>query len=241
MNRRPPDLQGPAGEAWLIDISKPTPRPHSTLAFYALHCPHAHPLWSWWSLAMIHLRDVPGIGPAKKHYPEAEYEILVMSCDPSPGDKPSENERVFNIDDPADYKYLKPQDICEQFHGPTDEGAIEIAGLFARGCVDGILPNQRAAPLARLGLPERVAAPPRRYGPPLRDGPRGDRVTSRPYRICVGDVVFRVAPNGQIDLSQAFNVEARDERNDVLLSSGAVVPSWAVARWIPSETGWAAK
>ena len=138
--RPEPDIKGDFGEAWrqdLVALHAKYPdlnQTSTTLVSYHLNCPKAHPAWHWWAVSLVHLRDQEGATPANKHYPEAEYEICVLAFNPEKG------EPVLGV---LPYSFLMPPDVMQQFHGVTDEGAIEITTELVRACCYGkISPDQ---------------------------------------------------------------------------------------------------
>jgi hypothetical protein len=132
---RDPDHAG-VGRAWVMEMGPEHRRDQdASIIGYVLNGPW-HPLWSWWMVSVVHLRDLPGMTPAKKHYPEAEYEFLIVSIDPQTRPDP---DRPF----PQNVKYLTPVDVCEQFHGVTDDQAAEICTAAIRAITRGSAsPNQ---------------------------------------------------------------------------------------------------
>jgi hypothetical protein len=129
---RAPDFEGPAGRAWRVALPAQHERADTTatLAQWLLTIPSAHPAWHSYALAVVHLREIPGVRPAVKRYPEAAYELLVLALDP---DKPLPDPDV----QPFRLPFLTPPNLVEQFHGVTDEQAVQVAELLARGFVDG--------------------------------------------------------------------------------------------------------
>jgi hypothetical protein len=116
-SRPPPDLTGPAGRAWVIP-NNPETHP-AALAGYLVHSPNQHPFWSWWLVAVVSLRDEPGVPPAN----------LTKCPEPMPGAHP--------------YPLLTPPDATLQFHGPTDDGARAIGEHAIRAILAGeIGPDQ---------------------------------------------------------------------------------------------------
>lgn len=87
-----------------------------------------HAFWSNYLLSICHLKDVEGTEPAIKHYPEAEYELLVMALDPE--SKP---------DDANTWKYLTPPNVVVQFHGCDEEGAKKVGEKIVEQIKDGAL------------------------------------------------------------------------------------------------------
>jgi hypothetical protein len=100
-----------------------------------------HPLWSWWYVSCISLRDVPGVPPANKRYPEAEYELIVFSLNPDP--KPP-RPKVPDLDALAAGDatrglpgFLHPPDVVFQFHGVSEQQAEQILELAVDRIVAG--------------------------------------------------------------------------------------------------------
>lgn len=117
---REPDYEGVGGRAWRLNI-KPTTKAHeATLAVWLIEGPH-HPIWRWHTIHAVHLRDIPGVRPASKHYSDAEYEIGINSVDPEfEVDVDSIEAGVSTL------KFLRPTDLVHQFHGVTDVEAANI-------------------------------------------------------------------------------------------------------------------
>jgi hypothetical protein len=126
---RDPDFSG-AARAWRIaDTAKSEPAHEASIAAWLVNGPF-HPLWSWWMVAVISLRDIPGVPPAHRQYPEAEYEFLVMSIDPDVGVPDLEAiERGDDwavVKDGERHKFLSPADAVVHFHGVDDVGALAV-------------------------------------------------------------------------------------------------------------------
>lgn len=119
---RDPDIDGPVAKAWNVQKGD-----HPTaVASWLVNGPF-HPMWSWWAISAVRLRDVPGVPPAKKTYPEAEYEFLIMSIHP---DHPPDPE------DPHIH-HLEPLDVVEQFHGVTERDVVRIVEACIRAICEG--------------------------------------------------------------------------------------------------------
>jgi hypothetical protein len=129
---REPDIPGQAGKGWKVKVQPP--QDETTLSAYLVSVYGAHPIWNWWLISFIHLRDIPGMPAAKKDYPEATYELLILtinpkSCPPDP--------------DNPNYEYLVPVDVQIQFHGLEDEDVKELCKQAVTAIVDGcISPDQ---------------------------------------------------------------------------------------------------
>lgn len=107
---RPSDLRGHGGEAWLL------PSDAGSLARYYVRAPGRHPFWEWWLVSVVHLQPAPGLRPAHKQYPLAEYEFSIITMDP----------RACPPDDDR-FTILTPLDVVFQFDGVTPQDATRMA------------------------------------------------------------------------------------------------------------------
>lgn len=130
-----PTFHGPAARVWKVTAPIPQgePRADMHLGAYLIYAPAAHPFWAWHVMAGIALRDAPGLPPAHRHYPEAEYELLVLALSPdhSPADP-----RTAMV---GEYKAMTPPDAVAQWHGTDDEQARELIETCAKAVADGVL------------------------------------------------------------------------------------------------------
>jgi hypothetical protein len=116
---RAPDYTGPWGTAWKLDeakLNKESIAPHSGIAMWVIHVPQSHPHWPWVRLSLIHLRDVPGLGPAHIFLPGATHEIIVQALNPDHY-PPSVDSVPVNV--------LRPINFGAQFISASDEDAIK--------------------------------------------------------------------------------------------------------------------
>lgn len=133
---RDPDLQGPYGRGWQLKHIETRPDHQASLGTWLVNCPNAHPFWHWWMVGMVSLRDIPGVKPATKRYPEAEYEFMIYSINPEECPNPEP-------DDPEGYPHLLPVDVVEQFHGVTERDAGRILTSAIQAIMNGVLsPDQ---------------------------------------------------------------------------------------------------
>jgi hypothetical protein len=99
-----------------------------------------HPFWNWWMLGVVHLRPIEGMADPPKRYPEAEYELMIVSLNPGRGepdvDAIERGEDWGDLDAP---KFLTPPDLVFHFHGVTDEMARDIGEAAARAIASGHL------------------------------------------------------------------------------------------------------
>lgn len=100
-----------------------------------MNVPGAHAFWSWWTVTLVHLREVPGVPPPHLKYPEAEYEFTIFSINPEACPEPDP--------DAVGHPILTPPDVVEQFHGVSDEDAERICLGAVQAIVNGhISPDQ---------------------------------------------------------------------------------------------------
>jgi len=136
--RREADYRSTCGwMAWDLTLPKRLERPDhaATIAGYLLFCPGAHAFLSWWMTSVIHLRDIPGVPPAKIIVPGATHEILCVTINPErcPDPDPEHTE---------DFHYLRPIDQAVQFIAPSDAAATAVlAALVNRIVIGDISPD----------------------------------------------------------------------------------------------------
>jgi hypothetical protein len=130
---RDPDRTGPAGTAWLVKAPEGGPPDwQGSIAAWIVNQPGAHPFWRYWFVGVVHLRDIPGVKPAKKRYPLAAYEFIILALDP---EKPLPEIDGHRNGNPM--KMLMPPDVVLQFHGLDDKRAEELAGLAVAAIING--------------------------------------------------------------------------------------------------------
>lgn len=147
---REPDKSGVA-KAWRIDPNAEQIQAHIESFGYPptgigptwlIHGPY-HPFWSWWYAALITLDEVPGVPSAHKQYPEARYELMIMSL--NPGGNPDlgrpavpDLEKLEAGDTMGGLPgFLTPPDLQYQFHGVDDEQAVAILETVVDAIVSG--------------------------------------------------------------------------------------------------------
>ena len=132
---REPDFHHKA-DAWLIPINRArkdwSADWEGTLCLYLLNCPWAHPFWSWYHISGIHLRDIPGVKPANKQFPEAEHEIQILSLNPKTQHDP---DKLATGEQQLDF--LTPMDLCHQVAGLTDDQFKQLVQIVVMTIVDG--------------------------------------------------------------------------------------------------------
>jgi hypothetical protein len=99
------------------------------------------PIITGWFAGLCHLRDIPGVQPAYRKFPEAEYELLVHAIDPKydMGELVDlHDRRIIDPDTAGPTGFLlRPADIQYQWTGTTDAQAAEIGAAFVRAILDG--------------------------------------------------------------------------------------------------------
>lgn len=119
-------IRGNVRRAWRVP---PPPNAPALLSQWLMFCPEVHPVWSYWLLSLIHLRDIPGTPKPIKTDPRNEYELSVYALDPEcrPDARNQESLRP-----------LLPPDQVDQFYTLGDEqGALDIAAAMVDAVVCG--------------------------------------------------------------------------------------------------------
>lgn len=112
---------------------------------WVIHSPHYHPFWAFWYSALVVLDEIPGAPKPHRQYPEAKYELLVVSLHPEGGEagalvRPSvpDIEKIEAGDIVGGLpSFLEPPDVVYQFHGVDDEQAIAIHETMIDAIVSG--------------------------------------------------------------------------------------------------------
>lgn len=134
MKLRTPDLQGAIARAWRFKGESDVPDHQACLSQYVVNGPF-HPFWSWWMIGLISLCDIPGVPPAHKQYPDAEYELLILALNPEccPPDPDAVGALTF----------LTPPDLVYHFDIRNEEAAKEIIEGAVKAIIEGrISPDQ---------------------------------------------------------------------------------------------------
>ena len=130
---RPSDLASTYGEAWELRATAQRPDQEASLAVWLLYVPSASPAWEYYYLAVIHLRDIDGVPPAHKDWPEAEYELMVLAVDPRcrPSAERAEAHKL---------QFLRPGNVRVQWDSTSDEYAAGMARDAVKAILNGVLP-----------------------------------------------------------------------------------------------------
>jgi hypothetical protein len=143
---RAPDQQTGNGRAWNLDLTRiPEGQKHATVASWLVNVPGAHPFWAYWTITVVTLKDLPGVPPAKKRYPEAEYEFMILAIDPERCPEPDPDKIIIE-----GYPHLSPIDVIEQFHGISEADAGRLVDGAVRAVLSGhVSPDQDFRPAWR--------------------------------------------------------------------------------------------
>lgn len=127
---RDPDITGTHARAWKASPSAElrTQWP-AGLDMYLVHCPSAHPFWSWYVVSGCSLAPMPGLPPAKMHRPGMSHEVMVFALDP---DFKPDDDWCSAGDKRWAKHLLTPANLCEQFGDLTDDQANELVWLLVR-------------------------------------------------------------------------------------------------------------
>jgi hypothetical protein len=147
---RPPDLANEAGtiRAWRWTAT-PGVGPADWQAGLATWFIQADPgvldpVFSGWFVGGVSLRDIEGVPPAHRKYPDAQYELVCLTIDPESGVGPEHYETTASGGDNGRTGFLlKPPDIVYQCHGTDDAGAMGVLDAFIRAVVQGGLSPSR--------------------------------------------------------------------------------------------------
>src|SRR5574340_355778 len=115
-----PDLQGRFGKAWKQDEKSSIkrnpdfkPQSESTLIGWIVYGPSYHPLWDYYYIGCVFLKDIEGMPPAIIHLEGATHEVFVIALNPD--HTPALNDGLY---------MLTPINFSAQFIS-TDEEALK--------------------------------------------------------------------------------------------------------------------
>jgi hypothetical protein len=128
---REPTIRGTDADAWQLDI----PDSPATVACWLVHGMNFHPLWTWWMLTTIHLRDEDGLPPAYKTYGGATHEFQIVSLNPE------QKIDIDAIEAGGTVSFLQPHDAVVQFGGVNDQMAKEVNRIAVHMVCSGCSPD----------------------------------------------------------------------------------------------------
>lgn len=128
---RSPDLTASNRAAWKVKKHDPPLRPDwaACVASWLVKFPGAHAAWDRWQVSVIHLRDIPGVAPAKVTLHGATHEFHILAVDP-------DCEPDVDAPDP-NIRPLMPPDLVHQVAGISDRDAERICESMIRAIVLG--------------------------------------------------------------------------------------------------------
>ncbi len=136
---RAPDMNGPAGKAWLVNIDEVfannpalAGKPHAQVAAWLVEAPYAHPLWHSYGFSLIHTGKVPGLDECHLYVPGATHELVIFALDP---DKSRDGALRTNLIKSR----LEPINFGAQFIASSNELAIERVRGDIQLVIDGQL------------------------------------------------------------------------------------------------------
>lgn len=86
--------------------------------------PEHHPLWQWYLLSVVSLRDMDGVSPANKLSPEMTHELTVLAVNP---DFNEQMRRHYPAESGRNYT-LEPVNVVVQFR--ATDAIAERVGRF---------------------------------------------------------------------------------------------------------------
>jgi|KBSSwiStaDraftv2_1062776.scaffolds.fasta_scaffold00388_42 hypothetical protein len=133
---RAPDAEG-VGRAWRITLTGQHVDQSACVRSYVVHAPHGNPMWPWYMIACVHLRDVQGQSrPPHRQFTEASHEYLFLAIDP----------KTYPNVHPDDWKggvqWLTPVDLVHQVANLTDPQASGVLDAIVNRIVTGASPDQ---------------------------------------------------------------------------------------------------
>lgn len=137
-------FRGPWGSIHELPKMEPRegmPEQEATLSHWFLSAPPAHPLWPHYLFFCVHLRDVEGQSrPPLLRYPDASHDLMLVALNPELGPWTAENVVEKMLAPRQRSAFLSPLNVSEQLRNVTDDQAVELTRLLARGLVDGQVP-----------------------------------------------------------------------------------------------------
>ena len=130
------EFHGPAGSSFRVPIESDMRNASEGICTWLLYAPSAHPLWQYFDLFVIRLRQLPGMPPPNLAFEGANHEIGVLSLDPEY--QPYDVKKLIEIGRSSGIPYLLPQQVAVQFEC-TDEEANLLGTYAARGVAYGHL------------------------------------------------------------------------------------------------------
>jgi len=137
---RAPDLTGPRGRAWRIDMDayfktfniSEDDRRRASIAGWIIEAPWAHPFWHSYAIGLLHLRPHPDHAPVINR-PGATHEFWLHAMNPKESREP-----IINATGAP--HLLLPANFAAQLVQPSDEDAIAyVESAAVKEIVEGRL------------------------------------------------------------------------------------------------------
>lgn len=131
-------FEGPYGKAEVIPIADPTdPRAAMTIVQWLLYAPPYHPLWNYYVLMVVQLKEHPNFPPPKIRIEGSTAELCVVSLHPD--HEPYDVAMLQSYQAPdKSVPWLQPPGVSVQLNA-TEGEMLELAELSARAICDGHL------------------------------------------------------------------------------------------------------
>lgn len=142
-------LNGRAGDAYkgFIDPTEFTDPAHvASLSIWIIFVPGQSPAWGHYVLCGVHLREIEGVRPPVKRFPDATHEVMLFALDPELGnDLRPENffeRKEAYFKNTGRSGFLDPCNYVGQVRQATDATFTRIVDMMAESIVNGVLPAE---------------------------------------------------------------------------------------------------
>jgi hypothetical protein len=141
---KPADIEGAFASAWRVALppvgQRGRPDADGTVDYWLVRAPHAHPLWAWYIVGVVHLRPIDGVRPAEVRRPGATHELMIAALDP---EKPLPDPDQMGRGEGPSPAILRPIDVVHQFGVRDDADALQVCEAAIQAIVHGsISPDQ---------------------------------------------------------------------------------------------------
>jgi hypothetical protein len=113
----PATKTGAMGKAWKLDLeawrARYPGKSDGGICGWIVEAPWAHPMWHSYFLSAVHLRELPGMPPARIYLPGATHEVMLFALDPY---------QTPRLDEMS--SYLMPANFTGQWIAESDEAAV---------------------------------------------------------------------------------------------------------------------
>jgi hypothetical protein len=135
------EFYGSSGISWRVPVTQDVRNASKDICTWLLYAPAAHPLWQFYSLYVIRLREMPEMPPPRLKFEGATHEVGVLSLDPE--HQPYTVAKILQFAEGSGIPWLGPPQVNVQFEC-TDEEALQLGTYSARAVAHGhILPEDQ--------------------------------------------------------------------------------------------------